>query len=40
MYIATKVRETGNDPRDLKGFLYDILREQLIRFFLVEDFDL
>jgi len=40
MYIATKVREAGNDPRNLKGFLYDILREQLIKLFYVEDFDL
>jgi len=40
MYITTKARETGNDPRNLKGFLYDILREQLIRLFFVEDFDL
>jgi len=40
MYIAAKARETGNDPRNLKGFLYDILREQLIRLFIAEDFDL
>jgi len=38
--IAAKAHETGNDPRNLKGFLYDILREQLIRLFFVEDFDL
>jgi len=40
MNIATGVREDGNDPRNLKGFLYDILREQIIRLFYVEDFDL
>jgi len=40
MYIAMRTRETGNDPRDLKGFLYDVLREQLIRLFIAEDFDL
>jgi len=40
MNIATKVREAGNNPRNLKGFLYDILRDQLIRLFYVEDFDL
>jgi len=40
MYIAAKTRETGNDPRNIKGFLYDILREQLVRLFLIEDFDL
>jgi len=40
MYIATRACETGNDLRDLKGFLYDILREQLIRLFIVEDVDL
>jgi len=40
MYIAAKARETGNDPRTLKGFLYDILREHLIKLFFVEDFDL
>jgi len=40
MYIATKARETGNDPRNIKGFLYDILKEHLIRLFFPEDFDL
>jgi len=40
MYIATRTRETGNDPRDLKGFLYDVLRKQLIRLFIAEDVDL
>jgi len=40
MHIAAKARETGNDPRNLKGFLYDILREHLIRLFFAEDFDL
>jgi len=40
MYIATKARKTGNDPRNLKGFLYDIFKEQLIRLFFIEDFDL
>jgi len=40
MCIATRTRETGNNPRDLKGFLYDILREQLIRLFIAENVDM
>jgi len=31
---------TGNDPRNIKGFLYDILKEHSIRLFFAEDFDL
>jgi len=40
MYIAIRTRETGNNPRDLKGFLYDILTQQLIRLFIAEDVDM
>jgi len=40
MYIATKTRETGHNPHDIRGFLYDIPRQQLIRLFLVEDVDM
>jgi len=37
MYIATKVRETGNHPHDIKGFLYDNFKELLIRLFVARD---
>jgi len=40
MYIATRTRETGHHPYNIKGFLYDIFKEQLIRLFVAEDDDL
>jgi len=39
MYIATRTRESGNDPRNIRGFLFDILYQQLIRLFVAEDVD-
>jgi len=40
MYIADKTPETGNHPRNITGFLYNVFKAQLLRLFVVENSEL